>query len=74
MFSSEMSTLVKILDTISLIFRFLSISFLIRSLELIAFSPLGYKLLYFSPGADGVHAAEKHAAGGLVSESGHRRQ
>ena len=45
MFSSENSTLVKILDTISLIFRFLSISFLIRSLELIAFSPLGYQLL-----------------------------
>ena len=45
MFSSEMFTLVKILDTISLIFRFLSISFLIRSLQLIAFSPLGYQLL-----------------------------
>ena len=45
MFSSENSTLVKILDTISLIFRFLSISFLIRSLELIAFPPLGYQLL-----------------------------
>ena len=36
MFSSENSALVKILDTISLIFRFLSISFLIGSLELIA--------------------------------------
>ena len=45
MLSSENPTLVKILDTISLIFRFLSISFLIRSLELIAFSPLGYQLL-----------------------------
>ena len=45
MFSSEYSTLVKILDTISLIFRFLSISFLIRSLELIAFPPLGNQLL-----------------------------
>ena len=45
MFSSENSTLVKILDTISLIFRFLSISFLIRSLELVAFPQLGYQLL-----------------------------
>ena len=45
MFSSENSTLVKIVDTISLIFRFLSISFLLRSLELIAFPPLGYQRL-----------------------------
>ena len=52
MFSSENSTLVKILDTISLIFRFLSISFLIRSLELIAFSPLGYQLLCWVTGVE----------------------
>ena len=44
LFSSENSTLVKILHKISLDFRLMSISSLILGLEFIAFSPLGYQL------------------------------